>query len=81
MKSVHRPSAEGGWCAGNVLEPSPNIECGLPARWVEAGKPLELECIDSAVMVPGGKPGFHMPRTMTVYAMTRLLAQVNNLAA
>ena len=47
----------------------------------EAGKPLELECIVGAVLELGEKLGIHMPQTLTVYAMTKLLVQVHSTEA
>lgn len=48
---------------------------------LEAGKPLELECIVGAVIELGEKVGIHMPQTLAVYAMTKLLAQMREQAA
>lgn len=48
---------------------------------LEAGKPLELECIVGAVLELAAKVGVPMPRTESVYAMTRLLADTHGRAA
>ncbi len=48
---------------------------------LEAGKPLELECIAGAVIELGEIMGVHMPQTVAVYAMTKLLAQMQIIAA
>jgi 2-dehydropantoate 2-reductase len=42
---------------------------------LEAGRPLELEAIVGAIVELGGKVGVPMPRTTTVYACTKLLAE------
>ena len=48
---------------------------------LEAGKPLELECIVGAVIELGEKVGVNMPQTLAVYAMTKLLVQMREQAA
>lgn len=42
---------------------------------LEAGRPLELEAIVGAIVELGEKVGVPMPRTTTVYACTKLLAE------
>ena len=48
---------------------------------LEAGKPLELECIVGAMIELGGIVGVSMPQTLAVYAMTKLLVQMREQAA
>jgi 2-dehydropantoate 2-reductase len=43
---------------------------------LEAGRPLELEAIAGAVLEIGDKLGVPMPHTLSVYACTKLLAEV-----
>jgi 2-dehydropantoate 2-reductase len=45
---------------------------------LEAGRPLELEAVVGAVVELGERMGVPMPHTRTVYACTRLLAEVRH---
>jgi 2-dehydropantoate 2-reductase len=45
---------------------------------LETGRPLELEAVVGAVVELGERLGVPMPHTRTVYACTRLLAEVNH---
>ena len=44
---------------------------------LEAGKPLELDCMTGAVIEIAGKLGIPVPHTETVHACTRLLEKLN----
>src|SRR5439155_22307716 len=44
---------------------------------LEAGKPLELDCITGAVIELAGKLDIPVPHTQAVYACTKLLEQVS----